>query len=221
MDKLRQAVWKANQALRQNNLVYGTQGNVSGIDRPGGFIYIKPSGVAYEELAPSMVVKTDLTGKALSGALKPSVDTVHHLRLYAALPEVGGVCHTHSRFVTVFAVLGLAVPVFSTGHADVFGRDIPVTPYVDNTADAIGQALLTSYRKYRCPAIIIGKHGLFSVGDSPDKAAFYALMAEYCAETAYYALALGPVLGRKIARLSPKEIAKWYGRYHSSRYGQK
>jgi L-ribulose-5-phosphate 4-epimerase len=222
VDRDRREVWKANIYLWKNGLVYGTQGNVSGIDREKGIVYIKPSGVAYEELTEDMVVKIDLKGSPLDKTgLKPSVDTPHHLFLYKNIKEIGGVCHTHSKFITVFSVIGLPVPVLTTAHADVFGREIPVSGYVDNTGDKIGKELLKIYKKTGCPAIILGRHGLFTVGESPSKSAFYALMAEYCAETSYYALTGRNLTGKKILPLPKKEIEKWYSRYHSSRYGQK
>ena len=222
MDRYRREVWKANIYLWKNGLVYGTQGNVSGIDRQKGTIYIKPSGVAYEELTEDMIVKINIKGITLDKAgLKPSVDTPHHLFLYKSIKEIGGVCHTHSKFITVFSVIGLPVPVLTTAHADVFGREIPVSRYVDNTGDRIGQELLKIYEKTGCPAIILGRHGLFAFGESPSKSAFYALMAEYCAETSYYSTIGGNLIGKKVLPLSRKEIEKWYSRYHSSRYGQK
>jgi len=219
MDKLKESVWRANLYLWENRLVYGTQGNVSGIDRKKRKIYIKPSGVAYESLKKEMITDVGLDGSpAGKGSLKPSVDTPHHIFLYKNLPGIGGVCHTHSRFITVFSILGIPVPVLTTAHGDVFGRDIPVTRYVDNLGENIGKELLKTYGKTGCNAIILGKHGLFTVAETPEKSAFYALMAEYCAEVSYYAISAAK---SRIMPLSGKEIEKWYGRYHSSRYGQK
>lgn len=220
MDNLRKAVWKANLSLHQNGLVYGTQGNVSGIDRKKGIVFIKPSGVSYENLSEKMIVGVDIKGRVLAGTLKPSVDTPHHLFLYGRIKTAAGVCHTHSRFVTAFSILKIDVPVLSTGHADVFGKPVPVTPYVDNKAENIGKAFISTYEKTGCPAIIIGSHGLFSIGETPEKAAFHALMAEYCAETSFYALLLGKILGKKTPPVEEVEIKKWYERYHSSGYGQ-
>ncbi len=219
MDKLREEVWKANLYLWKNNLVYGTQGNVSGIDRKSKKVCIKPSGVAYERLKQDMITAVGFDGSpAGKGTLKPSVDTPHHLFLYKNIPEIGGVCHTHSKFITVFSILGMNVPVLTTAHADVFGAEIPVTRYVDNAGENIGRQLLKAYEKTKCNAIILGRHGLFTVAETPEKSASYALMAEYCAEVSYYAITAGK---SAIKPLGNKEIDKWYGRYHSSRYGQK
>ncbi len=219
---LRKEVWEANIFLWKNGLVYGTQGNVSGIDRRGGSVYIKPSGVVYEKLTEKMIVGVDLNGRAVDkSGFRPSVDTPHHIFLYKNLKDIGGVCHTHSKFITIFSVLGFPIPVLTTAHADVFGREIPVSRYVDNKDSNIGMELLKVYEKTGSTAIILGRHGLFTVGESPSKSAFYALMAEYCAEVSYYALIGGKLIGKKVIPLEKKEIEKWYSRYHSSRYGQK
>ncbi|MCM8820797.1 MAG: class II aldolase/adducin family protein, partial [Candidatus Omnitrophica bacterium] len=215
-------VWEANISLWKAGLVYGTQGNVSGIDRKEGLIYIKPSGVAYEKLTENMIVEVDFNGNATSrSGFKPSVDTPHHIFLYKNLKYIGGICHTHSKFITVFSILGMPVPVLTTAHADVFGKEIPVSRYMDNTEDRIGAELMRIYKKTGCSAIILGRHGLFTLGESSSKSAFYALMAEYCAEVSYYALIAGCLTGKKVVPLDKKEIEKWYSRYHSSRYGQK
>ncbi|MCM8830340.1 MAG: class II aldolase/adducin family protein, partial [Candidatus Omnitrophica bacterium] len=169
-----------------------------------------------------MIVEVDFNGNSTDrSGFKPSVDTPHHIFLYKNLKDIGGICHTHSKFITVFSILGIPVPVLTTAHADVFGKEIPVSRYMDNTGDRIGAEMMRIYKKNRCSAIILGRHGLFTLGETPLKSAFYALMAEYCAEVSYYALIAGRLTGKNIVPLDKKEIEKWYSRYHSSRYGQK
>lgn len=218
----RREVWRANLSLRENGLVVGTQGNASGVIRERGEILIKPSGVDYGELAEEMIVRVGLDGKALPGErFAPSVDTPHHAFLYRRLPGIGGICHTHSKHVVVFSILGIGIPVLTTAQADVFGREIPVTPYVDNTGDKIGRCILEAREKTGCPAIILGRHGLFTLAESPAKSAFYALMAEYCAEVALLAFSAGKSTDIPVEPLDCREAARWFKRYNSSRYGQK
>ncbi|HOJ31396.1 MAG TPA: class II aldolase/adducin family protein, partial [bacterium] len=47
MNQMKKRVYQANILLPKYNLVVGTQGNVSGIDRKRNVVYIKPSGVPY------------------------------------------------------------------------------------------------------------------------------------------------------------------------------
>jgi len=119
LDELKREVCEALITLPKTGLVQGTSGNVSG--RQGELIVIKPSGVPYEKLRPKDLVVVDLEGNVVEGDLKPSVDTPAHLEIYRALPDVGGVVHTHSTYATVFAVLGRELPVYTTELADFFG----------------------------------------------------------------------------------------------------
>ena len=56
LEELKQNVCDANIELQKNDLVIFSWGNVSGIDRESGFVAIKPSGVAYDELTPEKIV---------------------------------------------------------------------------------------------------------------------------------------------------------------------
>ena len=52
LEKLKEDVYKANMGLVRSNLVTGTFGNVSGIDKGSNIVAIKPSGVDYSKLSP-------------------------------------------------------------------------------------------------------------------------------------------------------------------------
>jgi len=220
VNQLKKQVYQANILLPEYNLVIGTQGNVSGIDRKRNIIYIKPSGVPYEKMKISDIVGIDLDGNVIEGTLKPSVDWVHHVFIYRNMPDIGGVVHTHSVYATAFAAAGICVPCFTTGQADVFGSEIPVTEYVDNKSNNIGKVIL-KYRRAGCPAIILGKHGVFTFDSTPEKALFAAQMTEYFSKINLLAIILATGTGKKIRPLPVSEIKKWYERYHGKGYGQK
>jgi len=219
LENLREEVWKANLALPRNNLVVETTGNVSGLDKESGLVIIKPSGVNYSTLKKEDLVIVDLEGKIVEGKKKPSVDTSHHLYLYQNLKDVGGVIHTHSPYATMFALLEQPIPVYSTAHADIFGVKIPCTPYVDNQADHIGKAILRC-REEGCPAILLGKHGLFTFDETPAKALRASIMLEYVAMIAKGALELASVLGVNLSAMPSEEVEIWYARHHGGGYGQ-
>lgn len=88
-------------------------GNGSGIDRQRGCIVIKPSGMDYDKLPPSLLRVTDLNGQRLKAGnpgddLNPSGDLPHQLYLYAHCAEIGGIIHTYSNYTTSFAPAGAA-----------------------------------------------------------------------------------------------------------------
>ena len=101
LEELKQQVCDANRQLVAAGLVIQTWGNVSGVDRAGGHVVIKPSGMPYDGMRPKhMVVVSLATGKVVEGDFKPSSDTPTHLVLYRAFPEIGGIAHTHSLYAT-------------------------------------------------------------------------------------------------------------------------
>lgn len=204
----------ANKALRREGLVTSTSGNVSGRDPATGLVAIKPSGVDYDHLSPEMLVVVDPEGNRVGGEGNPSVDLSHHLFLYRNLPEVNSVIHTHSNFATAFAALERPIPCCLTAIADEFGCEIPCTPYIDNQGDNIGRAIL-KYRHPRAPAILLGRHGVFTFAESVKKAVKAAVMVEDVARTVFYAQQMG-----QPQALPPHEVEKWFTRYHTT-YGQK
>lgn len=213
-EQLRLEVAKANWALPAARLVTMHSGNASGLDRETGLVYIKPSGMDYDQITPDnlAVVRLD-TGENLTPGTRPSVDLPHHLFLYRNIPGLGGIIHTHSNYATAFAAVGQSIPCCLTAIADEFGGEIPCMPYVDNEGEHIGEAIL-QYRRERTPAILMGNHGVFAWGASPRSALKAAVMVEDVAKTVWLAKQIGSP-----APIPAEEAEKWYDRYHN-RYGQ-
>jgi L-ribulose-5-phosphate 4-epimerase len=218
---LRQEVWWSNTQLPRAGLVTMHSGNASGIDRESGIVLIKPSGVDYERLRPEDLVPVDLSGAIVPGGrvpdgistdLRPSVDTPHHVLLYAKDPALGGVIHTHSNHATAWAAIGRPIPCALTAMADEFGGEVPCAPYLDNEGEHIANGIIR--HRHRAPAILLANHGVFTFDTSVRKAFKAAVMVEDAARTLWLAAQLG-----EPRELPAAEIAKWWDRYHST-YGQ-
>ena len=193
-DDLKQQVYDANMALQKHGLVVFTWGNVSGIDRGHGVIAIKPSGVSYEQLTPASIVLIDLQGNVVEGDLRPSSDTPTHLELYRSFPAIGGVCHTHSMYATMWAQAQREIPCFGTTHADYFYGPVPVTdtltrdevtgPYEVNT----GRVIVRRFARIdplQMPAVLVANHGPFTWGKDPAQSVENAVVLEQVAMMAY------------------------------------
>src|SRR3954466_5701747 len=100
---LRREVALLHAELPRNELVVWTAGNVSARVPGRELLVIKPSGVRYDELTPETMVVTDFTGRLVEGERNPSSDTAAHAYVYAHMPEVNGVVHTHSTYATAWA----------------------------------------------------------------------------------------------------------------------
>jgi len=193
-DKLKQQVFQANLDLQRHGLVVFTWGNVSAVDRAAGIVAIKPSGVSYEDLTPESIVIVDLDGNVVEGTLRPSSDTPTHLELYRSFDGIGGICHTHSMYATMWSQAERPIPCFGTTHADHFYGPVPVTdrmtseevegPYEQNTGKVIVRRFAGT-DPLQMPAVLVANHGPFTWGSGPDEAVENAVVLEQVAKMAY------------------------------------
>lgn len=200
---LKQTVLDANLLLPTFGLVTLTWGNVSQIDRHGGVIAIKPSGVAYGDMTTDDIVVVDLDGNRVEGHYNPSSDTATHLALYRAFPSIGGIVHTHSRGATIWAQAGLDLPALGTTHADYFYGDVPCTrplrreeiidDYEKKTGDVIIETLHSrDLDPIAMPGTLVYGHAPFCWGKNAGDAVHNALVLEEVANMALFTRQLNP-----------------------------
>jgi L-ribulose-5-phosphate 4-epimerase len=212
--QVRQTVAALHAELVRYGLVVWTAGNVSARVPGAELLVIKPSGVSYDDLTPGSMVVCDLHGRVVDGALAPSSDTAAHAYVYRAMPEVGGVVHTHSTYATAWAARGEPVPCVLTGMADEFGGEIPVGPFALVGGDDIGKGVVATLSGHRSPAVLMRNHGVFTVGPDARAAVKAAVMCEDVARTVHHARLLGEPLA-----IAPADVDALYDRYQNV-YGQ-
>lgn len=227
LEELKKKVYQANLDLVKHGLVIFTWGNVSGIDREKNLVVIKPSGVSYKKMTVEDMVVTDMSGKVVEGELRPSVDLPTHLELYKRYTELGAVAHTHSKFATAYAQAGRSITAYGTTQADYFYGDIPCSRklskeevehnYEANTGKVIIEKL-GDCDVLATPACLVGSHGVFSWGDTADKAVYNAVVVEQCAQMAMMTEQINP----SVSRVDQYLLDKHYFRKHGANatYGQ-
>lgn len=227
-EALKQQVYEANLDLHKHGLVVFTWGNVSGIDRAHGVIAIKPSGVGYDQLTPARMVLVDLEGHVVEGDLRPSSDTPTHVELYRGFPGIGGVCHTHSTYATMWAQAQREIPCFGTTHADYFYGPVPVTdrmtpeevagPYEQNTGRVIVRRF-AQLDPLQMPAVLVANHGPFTWGKDPAQSVESAVVLEQVALMAYGTL----LVNARQDAITPALLDRHYLRKHgrNAYYGQR
>ena len=215
VDRLREEVCDLHAELLRWGLVVWTAGNVSGRVPGADLMVIKPSGVAYEDLTPDKMVVTDLAGNLVEGDYAPSSDTFAHAYVYAHMPEVGGVVHTHSTYATAWAARREPIPCVLTMMGDEFGGDIPVGPFALIGDDSIGRGVVETLAGTRSRAVLMANHGVFTVGVDARAAVKTAAMCEEVAKTVHVARQLGTPYP-----IDQADIDHLYQRYQNV-YGQK
>ncbi|HEY9353948.1 MAG TPA: L-ribulose-5-phosphate 4-epimerase [Nocardioides sp.] len=217
VDAAKERVAALHAELPRWELVVWTAGNVSErVPNPDGedLLVIKPSGVAYEDITAEAMVVCDLAGNLVEGERSPSSDTAAHAYVYANMPEVGGVVHTHSTYATAWAARGEEIPCVLTMMADEFGGPVPVGPFAIIGDDSIGRGIVETLRESRSPAVLMRNHGPFTIGKDGRSAVKAAVMCEEVARTVHIARQLGQPLP-----IEQSHIDSLYDRYQNV-YGQ-
>ena len=213
LDELKKRVFEENLALKENQLVLLTWGNVSAYNKETNLVVIKPSGVAYDKMTADDMSVVDLDGNLVEGRYRPSSDTPTHVFLYKKYPGIGGIVHTHSTFATAFAQAGLPIVPMGTTHADAFFGEVPCSR--DLSADEIngdyesntGKVIVETVRDpEEVPAVLVKNHGVFTWGKTPEKAVETAITVEEVAKMAYLTLTLNP--GADTVRQIPGFLVK-------------
>ena len=230
ISKLKKNVLHANKVLGMSGLVKLTWGNISEIDRKSGLIAIKPSGVDYNKLKLDDIVITNLDGKSFSSKLRPSSDLLTHIEIYKSFPKIGGICHTHSKYATIFCQAQKSIRCIGTTHADHFLGNIPITrrlknreinnnqDYVINTGKIILEKFKNSRIDYqKIPGILVANHAPFTWGKNAIDALQNSIVLEEVAEMEFKSYIL-----KKNINIDKKLLNLHFKRKHGSKkaYGQ-
>jgi L-ribulose-5-phosphate 4-epimerase len=207
-----------HRELVRYGLVVWTGGNVSARIPGADLFVIKPSGVAYDDLASENMILCDLDGTPVPGTpgsdRSPSSDTAAHAYVYREMPEVGGVVHTHSPYAVAWAARGEAIPCVTTGMADEFGGPIPVGPFAIIGDDSIGRGIVETLRGHRSRAVLMRNHGPFTIGVTARDAVKAAVLCEDAARSVHLARE-----GGEVVPIPQDRIDALYARYQNV-YGQ-
>jgi len=205
--------------LYELGLMPWSSGNIS--IREKDYILIKASGIPYHKVSWSqtpqrynkLVVALDMDGNSVEdGGLKPSVDTPIHLGIYRRRPDIRAIVHTHSTYATAFAAMGSPIPCLTTMQADIFGGDIYCGAAFLDDCDSVAAAIVAT--TLHCPAMLLKRHGVFTVGNGIEEAVKAAVLVEEVAKIGFLARQ-----ARLSEPLSGKVIARLHERYQEE-YGQ-
>lgn len=184
----RAAVARYGRKLVASGLTAGTGGNLSCRSPETGMVAISPSGMDYGEILDEDVVLLSASGSVVEGRRKPSSEWAMHIEAYRARPDAGAVVHTHSPFATVLSCLGWEIPPvhYLVGFA---GKRVPCIPYVLFGTDELARCAASALGEGN--AVLLGNHGLLSIGPTLSRAFATAEEIEFVAQVYYRARCAG------------------------------
>jgi len=95
----------------QGDLIWG---HLSARDPSGRGVWMKASGLGFEEVGPDQVLLVSWDGEVLEGTGRRHVEFPIHTEVMRARPEVGAVIHTHSPSAVALGAMG--VPLRPISH---------------------------------------------------------------------------------------------------------
>jgi len=181
-EQLLETVVKANEV----GLIRLSAGNIS-IRTGKHLAAITPSRIKYHQMKVEDISIVDLDGHLIDG-LTPSSETPMHTAIYRNLPEVGGICHTHSSYAITFAMLEEDIP---PANLELFacGAPIPVAPWACPGTEKAGEVTVEIFRsRPELKIVLLNKHGLVAIGRDLNHAFEMAFSAEVGLRTYHQAL---------------------------------
>ncbi|MFQ5933036.1 MAG: class II aldolase/adducin family protein [Dehalococcoidia bacterium] len=193
-DEEKRSVMEAAQKLLTQGLVFATSGNVSmrlGQKKGSGLLAVTPTGMPYEAMTPEDIVVIDFGGDVVEGNGNPSSESLTHIAVYKARPDIGCVIHTHSIYASVLAVAGIELPPIIDELVVYLGGPVKVAEYGFPGTEELGEKACAALEDRN--AVFLRNHGLLSVGGTMQDALRVCELVERAARIFIHASALGKV----------------------------
>ena len=184
----KQQVAEVARRMAELDLVSGTSGNVSA-RLSDGLMAITPMGKSYEGMTADDIVVLDGDLNPVEGDLMPSSESLLHVAIYAARPDVGGIVHTHAVYSSAVAAAGLAIPPIVDEMVVNLGGAVRVSEYAPPASETVAERVCDALGNR--DAALIRNHGAVAVGADPEA----ALKASILTERAAKIFVLSSILG--------------------------
>ena len=210
LESLKKDVCEIAKRAQATGLCKHKSGNFSARDKETGYIIITPTSVDRELLTPRDMVVMDMDANVIENlsGLRPTSESLMHLKIYETRPDAMAIAHTHSMYATTFALLNNPIPavVYEVANLGVTKGRIPVAPYGRPGTIDLANSVVEVAKESEC--FLMEKHGVVGF-DSRDIYEAY-LKAAYIEELAQlYFNALTVSGGKEPYSFPQEELASW------------
>ncbi len=199
----------AKQAQREGMCKHKS-GNFSARDEETGLVVITPTSVDREDLVVPDMIVMDIDANVIENqtGLRPTSESLMHLKIYQTRPDVKAIAHTHSQFATTFAILEKPIPavVYELANLNCSKARIPVAPYGRPGTPALAESVVDPVKE--ADVFLLQGHGSVAVDeDNIDEAYLKVCYIEELAELYYHALTANG--GQEPKSFPVEELQKW------------
>ncbi len=187
----RREVLRAVERIVAAGLVAGSSGNVSRrIATPDAeLLVVTASGVPYHRFTLDDVLVVDFDIDPVVGEGVPSSESLLHLAVYRARPDVSAVVHTHSVYASAFAAAARPVLPVLDEQVVLLGGAVEVAEYGPSASEELAAHCVTALGERA--AVLLRSHGVVGVGRDLDEALAAVELTERVAQVQVLSAVLG------------------------------
>ena len=212
-DEARRQIVDAGRRLHDRFFIASNDGNISA-RLSESQILITPTSINKGDVTAEQVLKLDMEGNVLSGAMRPSSETKMHLAVYRARPDVSAVVHAHPPAATGFAACRIRLDQDVVLPEVIFGLGkIGLAEYATPSTEELPRAVVREIPG--CEALLLSNHGALTVGADVMQAYYRMEVLEMYARVRLVTKILGgprPLDQAQIAELVRVREAQGWGR---------
>jgi L-fuculose-phosphate aldolase len=186
-------VWSADKLVAGGAVLSHSQhGNIS-IRLPGGDRFLLTAVGALAEMTVEHLALFSIDGTMIEGSIDPTGNEIiqMHAAVYRRRPDVGSVIHTHSPYVTAFAIANEPIPpAYEALIRFDITEPVPVAEYGPRGSERSVTNILKVINDTN-KAVLLANHGLLVWDDTIEKATHLVYILEEAAQFSLMAKLVG------------------------------
>lgn len=180
--------------------------------------WVNPIGVSFRQIRVSDLILISHQGEVVSGD-RPYNEAAFalHSEIHAARPDIVSAAHAHSVFGKAFASLGIPLAPITQDACMFFEDHVVIEDFGGKVIDQASDARVFAARFLSGKAAIHVNHGLFTVGQTLDEAAYWFVTMERSCQAQLAAMAAGSprIIDRELAEYSATDTGSHYAGWYS------
>lgn len=169
--------------------------------------WVNPLGVSWHRIRVSDLLQVDFAGQVIHGTRPVNAAAFAiHSEIHRSREDVVAAAHAHTPHGRAWSATGRPLEPISQDHCAFYGDHAVFDDFTGAVYDA-AESRRFATAIGRGKALILQNHGLLTVGQSVDEAAFWLHLLERCAQTMLLVGALVPRDGRPAYTVLSHEVA--------------